>query len=68
MTREKMYEKYNDAMMDMFKETGDDNSVCLDKLIYTLKHKDEEGHEVYAGIPTDFDWGEFAQDYAKLIG
>ena len=67
MTREKMYEKYHDVMVKMFEATGDDNGVCLDKLIYTYQHKDEPDHEVYTGIPADFDWEEFGKDYAELI-
>ena len=36
MTRKSMIEKYADAIMEMFKATGDDSDVCLDKLIYTM--------------------------------
>ena len=67
MTRKDMYAKYSDTLMAMYKETGDDNSVCLDKLIYTYKNRGVDGADVYPGIPQDFDWGEFGKDYAELI-
>ena len=38
MTRKQMQEKYADAMMSMYKATGDDTDVCFDKLVYTMKN------------------------------
>lgn len=48
-----------------------DMGVLFDMLVYTYKVKigeiPAEGADVYAGIPEDLDWDEFAEDY-KTIG
>ena len=67
MTREKMFDKYFDAIMSMFEATGDDNGVCLDKLIYTMKNLGNPEAEIYEGIPEGFDFAAFAEDYKELI-
>lgn len=68
MTREKMYEKYHDVLMAMYEKTGDDTSVCFDKLVYAYKNRGVEGADVYEGIPEDFDWDAFGEDYAVMVG
>lgn len=55
--------------MEAAGEMGD-MGVLFDKLIYTYQVKTgmipAEGADVYAGIPEDFNWEEFAEDYETL--
>lgn len=67
MNRTKMYEKYNAAMRSMFAVTGDSDSECLDKLIYTYKNLGNPNAEKYDGIPEGFDWESFGEDYKELV-
>ena len=68
MTRKQMQEKYADAMMSMYKATGDDTDVCFDKLVYTMKNLGNPNADVYEGIPEGFDFAEFGKDYKELVG
>ena len=67
MTRKQMQEKYADAIMSMYKATGDDTDVCFDKLVYTMKNLGNPKADVYEGIPEGFDFVAFAEDYKELI-
>lgn len=68
MTRKQMQEKYADAMMSMYKATGDDPDVCFDKLVYTMKNLGNPKADVYEGIPEEFDFAAFGKDYRELVG
>lgn len=61
-----MYEKYNETIKAMSDVTGDDISVCLDKLIYATKNLGNPNAEEYF-VPDGFNYGEFAKDYKELI-
>lgn len=67
MTRKQLIEKYNDTvLMSMFKESGDDSGVCLDKLVYMAKNLGNPEAEVYPGVPEDFDWETFQAEVAAM--
>jgi len=65
--KKELMNKYKDAIVSMFNASGDDSGVCLDKLIYTMKNLGNPEADVYAGIPEDFNFGEFAKDYKAMI-
>ena len=67
--RQEMYKKYNETLKAMYEKNGQDNGVCLDKLIYTYRVKKGiiEGTDVYDEIPADFDFDKFESDYNYLM-
>lgn len=67
--RQELYKKYNEVLKTMFEKTGDDNGVCLDKLIYTYRVRKGilKGGDTYDEIPADFDFNEFEKDYNYLM-
>lgn len=78
MTREKIIEKYNDAIIGIYAagDKQDDTSVCADKLISSIRghfgeaYTDGAGEhvfDVYPGIPEGFDWDGAYEDYKELI-
>lgn len=68
MTRKQLIEKYRDnAIMSMFNASGDDEGVCLDKLIYTAQNLGNPDADVYPGIPTDFDFDTFLVEIKDLF-
>ncbi|MHC1723971.1 MAG: hypothetical protein AB9836_12300 [Aminipila sp.] len=69
MNREQMYKKYQLSLLEMHRKTGDDNGVCLDKLIYenNVKHGRIERTDTYVEIPSNFNFNEFEKDYQQLI-
>lgn len=66
MKRKDLYEKYADTILEMFKVTGDDKSVCIDKLISNVRNLDNPNVEQYF-VPEGFDYVEFEKDYEELI-
>lgn len=78
MNRGKFETKYIDAVVGIYNAGGkvDDTSVCVDKLISSVKghfgetFKDGTGEhvfDVYEGIPEDFDWDGAYADYQEMI-
>lgn len=67
MTRKQMQDKYADAIKAMWEKTGDDPDVCFDKLVYAMKNLGNPDADVYEGIPEEFDFAAFAEDYKELI-
>ena len=71
LTRQDLYEKYQDAILGIYEAGGkvDDTSVCFDKLVYMYrKHAGIPVAEddVYEGIPEDFDYDAFGEDFGQL--
>jgi len=77
MNREKFAEKYDNVIMGIYHEGGkvDDTSVCVDKLVSSVKghfgetYTDGAGthvFETYPGIPTNFDWDGCYEDYKEM--
>lgn len=76
MTEVKMQAEYHDAIMGIFKAGGsqDDTNVCYAKLVHMYKlhegllepNPDGIPHDVYPGVPEDFDYEKFGEDYALL--
>lgn len=78
MNRKEFIEKHNDAIIGIFEAGGkqDDESVCCDKLISSIRGHfgetftdgtGEHTFETYPGIPENFDWDQAYADYKELI-
>lgn len=78
MKRNEFIKKHNAAIIGIFEAGGkvDDESVCCDKLISSVRghfgetYTDGTGEHVfeeYPGIPEGFDWDTAYSDYKELV-
>lgn len=65
--RLELMEKYKDVLNSIYEANGGDMSVCFDMLVYMAQNRGKEGADVYGGIPADFDYDAFLEDY-KVLG
>ena len=78
MNRKRFASKYSDVIRTIYQAGGqrDDTSVCVDKLISSIRgyfketYTDGRGEHVftiYPGIPDEFVWEEAYEDYKEMI-
>ena len=66
-TMNDFYEKYAEVIIAMYKKTGDDTSVCIDKLVYMTEHRNDKNADLYEGIPEGFDFAQCQIDINEIL-